>query len=310
MSLERSFTRCAIILLGILAMSSASQAQDWKGTGRLEGQVTDESGAPVAGVKVTANLPARGGGTTLTTNKKGRWALAGIASGEWEFDFEAPGYLTQKISIRLPSESTRLPIIKVTLEKGQAAPPPEVLEALDKAEEAYKQGRFAEARQEYDRLLALRPDLAPTIHQQIGFAYIQEKEYAKAVAELDLVLAAEPDNTLVRALAAQAAFEAKMPEKGKELIAGLDLSKITNPDVLFNLGAGFFNFGAMDQAIDYFTRALSVDPTYVDAYYRRALTYLGQGKNEEAKADFQKVVELAPEGEMASMSRKALEQIK
>ena len=53
-----------------------------------------------------------------------------------------------------------------------------------------------------------------------------------------------------------------------------------------------------------------MDPSHVDAYYRRALGYLGQGKTAEAKADFQKVVELQPDGEMATMAKKALEQIK
>jgi TolA-binding protein len=48
---------------------------------------------------------------------------------------------------------------------------------------------------------------------------------------------------------------------------------------------------------------------HVDAYYRRALASLGLGQTAEAKADLQKVIELQPEGEMATMAKKALGQL-
>ena len=83
-----------------------------------------------------------------------------------------------------------------------------------------------------------------------------------------------------------------------------------NPDVFFNMGVNFLNAGATDDAVAYFGKAIALDPRYVDGYYRRALGYLGQGKTAEARADFQKVIELQGDGEMAEMSRKALESLK
>jgi Tfp pilus assembly protein PilF len=156
----------------------------------------------------------------------------------------------------------------------------------------------------------MRPDLATTIHQQIGFSYIQEKQYAKGLDHLDKVLAADPANVQVRAIAAQAALEGRMMDRARDLLAGLDEAKITSPDVFFNMGVNFLNAGQIATAIEYFGKAIRVDPAYVDAYYRRALGHLGEGKTADAKADFQKVVELQPDSEMATMSRKALEQIK
>jgi tetratricopeptide (TPR) repeat protein len=298
----------AVGVLVVLAGASSLLAQDWRGIGRMEGVVTDEGGAPLAGVTVKADLPERGGGTTLKTDKKGRWVLGGIAAGAWNLDFEVDGYETKKIGVSLPGESVRLPLVKVSLTK--AGPPPELKEAAEKADAAYKAGRWEEARAEYEKLLAMRPDLAPTVNQQIGFSYIQEKQYAKGLEYLDRVLAADPGNTAVRAIAAQAALEAGMMDRAKELLAGLDESKVASPDVFFNMGVNFLNAGQVATAIDYFGKTIRVDPTYIDAYYRRALGYLGEGKAAEAKADFLKVVELQPDGEMAKMSRKALEQLK
>jgi tetratricopeptide (TPR) repeat protein len=123
------------------------------------------------------------------------------------------------------------------------------------------------------------------------------------------VIAAEPQNAQIRMIAAQAAFESKLVPRARELLAGLDETQIESPDVFFNLGVSFFNAGEIKDAVECFAKTILKDPTYVDAYYRRALAYLGLGQMPEAKADFQKVVELQAEGEMAAMAKKALEQL-
>jgi tetratricopeptide (TPR) repeat protein len=226
----------------------------------------------------------------------------------WNLDFAAPGYETKRVSVNLSGESARLQPVTVPLKKS--GPPPELKAAAEKADAAYKAGRYDEARAEYEKLLAMRPDLAAMINQQIGFSYVQEKQYAKAVEYLEKVVAADPANAQIRAIAAQAALEGRMLDKARTLLAGLDELKVTNPDIFFNMGVNFFNAGEVKDAIDYFGKTVKLDPAYVDAYYRRALAQLGLGQTAEARADFQKVVELQPDGEMATMSRKALDQLK
>ncbi len=302
-----------IPVLGALLVSVAPpriHAQDWRGAGRIEGVVTDEAGEPIAGATLKANCAERGGGTTIQSDKKGRWVLGGIVGCNWAFEVSASGYVTKQFPIRLPGESARLAPVKVPLKKAAPGVAPELRAAAAKADAAYKEGRFAEARAEYEKLIALRPDLAPTAYQQIGFSYVQEKQYDKAVEALEKVLAADPANAQIRAIAAQAALEGRMLDKARSLLSGLDEAQIQSPDVFFNMGINFFNAGEVKDAIAYFGKTVVRDPAYVDAYYRRALAYLGQGQMAEAKADFQKVVELQADGEMATMSKKALEQLK
>jgi tetratricopeptide (TPR) repeat protein len=305
-SIPRVLASClALLLAGALA-----SAQDWRGTGRIEGVVQDESGQPIVDATIKALCAERGGGTTIKSDKKGHFVLGGVVACNWAFDVEAAGYETRKISIRLPSESARMQPSKLTLKKAGPSASPELQAAAAKADAAYKEGRFADARAEYEKLLALRPDLAPTIYQQIGFSYVQEKQFAKAVESLEQVLATDPGNAAVRAIAAQAALEGKMIDKAKSLLAALDESLVQSADVFFNMGINFFNAGEAQEAISYFGKAIAKDPAHVDAYYRRALAYLGQGKSAEAKADLQKVVELQPDGEMGAAAKKALEQLK
>jgi tetratricopeptide (TPR) repeat protein len=296
--------------LAVLAASAAG-AQDWRGGGRVEGRVVGPDGAPVAGASVKLNNPGRGGGPTLKTDKKGKWVYLGLVAGNWNVDVEAPGYATRRVSFNLVSESAHLEPMEIRLEKSGPAPtPPEVLEAVKKADEAYKAGRFIEAQAEYEKLLALRPDLATTIHQQMGFSLIQMKKFPEALEHLQKVLDADPANAPIRIIAAQAALEGGMIDRGLALLKSLDESAIKAPDILFNVGVALINANRPEDAIVYFGKSVALDAAYADGYFRRGLAYLQMGKTAEAKADLKKFVELTPQGPEADLARKALEQLK
>ena len=298
-----------VAAVSLLAAGSAP-AQDWKGQARLEGKVLASDGTPIEGATVKLDNPGRGGGPTIKTDKKGKWAYLGLVAGHWNIDVNAAGYATKQAVIDLPSESARMNPIEIRLEKAGPPPtPPEVLDAVKKADEAYKAGRFADAQAEYEKLLALRPDLAVTIHQQMGFSLIQQKKYPEALEHLQKVLDADPANTQVRAIMAQAALEGGMTDRGLELLKGVDDASVKDPDVFFNIGVNLINANRPDDAIVYFGKAVTLDPAYADGYFRRGLAHLQRGRNAEAKADLKKFVELQPTGAQADLAKKALEQI-
>src|SRR5262249_34749226 len=106
--------RWVLAAAGIVLFAGPLPAQDWKGMGRFEGRVLDPDGKPVPDAVVKLELPSRGGGgTTLKTDKKGRWAVGGVASGRWNVDISAPGFADKKVSIDLPAESARLDPVEV-----------------------------------------------------------------------------------------------------------------------------------------------------------------------------------------------------
>ncbi|MDX1630844.1 MAG: tetratricopeptide repeat protein [Thermoanaerobaculia bacterium] len=79
-------------------------------------------------------------------------------------------------------------------------------------------------------------------------------------------------------------YMALMPEGAK-----------VSPETLLNTGIEAFNAGDLDKAIKFFDRAIQDNPDMADGYYYRGLAYLNQQKNAEAKSDFQKFMEMAPE---------------
>jgi tetratricopeptide (TPR) repeat protein len=288
-----------LVALGVPVLAVAQGA-------RLQGEVLDEEGQPIVGATVTLANPSVGPERALTTDEKGRWAVLGLEAGTWDIDFEAEGHLTQKISVSVNAFSNLQPI-KIRLER--AGPPPELLEAADKGDAAFEAGRYAEARQHYEALLNLRPELGATLHVRIARCFKEEGDFDKEVEHLAAALVADPDNHGVRTLLAMELLGSGEAERGLELLAAVDESRVASPDVFFNIGVTFLNQGEPGRAIEYFTKAVELDPTHTDGFYQRGLAYFGLQELAKARRDFQKVLELSPEGAQAETAQKILEQI-
>jgi tetratricopeptide (TPR) repeat protein len=109
---------------------------------------------------------------------------------------------------------------------------------------------------------------------------------------------------------AQEALKGGIIGRGLELLKGVDDSAVKDPNVYFNVAALLLNQQKTEEAIGYLSRAIALDPAYVDGYFQRGLAYVGLGRMAEAKADLQKVIELAPGSAQADTARKGLAQIK
>jgi tetratricopeptide (TPR) repeat protein len=63
----------------------------------------------------------------------------------------------------------------------------------------------------------------------------------------------------------------------------------------FYQGIEYTSQGNNDSAMDEFTKAIEIDPTYYFAYYNRALAYYRIGDLESSLMDYNKAVELQPD---------------
>ncbi len=61
-------------------------------------------------------------------------------------------------------------------------------------------------------------------------------------------------------------------------------------------GNEFYKQGRLDEAIEKYTEAIRVEPTFDAPYYRRGNAYAEQGKKAEAIADLEKFIPLSEEG--------------
>lgn len=110
----RRFTLLTAIVL--MVASFASVSAQVRGTGRLQGSVTDKStGKPIQGAVVTVSLAS---GSTLPiiskTDSHGRWSALGLIKGQWNIDIVAAGYQTTRGSATV-SEMQTMPALQTAM---------------------------------------------------------------------------------------------------------------------------------------------------------------------------------------------------
>jgi superkiller protein 3 len=115
-----------------------------------------------------------------------------------------------------------------------------------------KEKKLDEALTAFQRAAKLSPDTA-VIHYWVGMTYSYKRESEKAIAQFMKVLALEPDNYRANAMI------------GRSLLT--DRSKI-------------------DQAAEYFKKALSINPEYMDARFELGRIFAFKGDMKRSLSEF------------------------
>ena len=83
-----------VICIGLLALALASGAALAQSTGELAGRVTDESGAVLPGVTVTATQTDTGFSRTVVTDGEGAWVMPNMPTGPYRLEVSLQGFRT------------------------------------------------------------------------------------------------------------------------------------------------------------------------------------------------------------------------
>jgi Flp pilus assembly protein TadD len=305
-------------LVALLAETAPAAAQDWKGKARLDGKVVNEKGEPIAKAQLVFRFKGRDG-PTVVTDAKGRFAYYGFASGDWDIDVSAPGYMTRKTSITL-SELTRIPPMESKLETQPEAPPAaapgvpkdtkaEIIPIVEHGNALLEQKDYAGARAEYEKALAAVPD-NPIILRAVARTYYGEKRLDDAIATLKKAVEKDPEDKDTILLLANLEIEKGNVEEGKALLEKVPPESIKDPGVFLNVGIVLLNKKNASGAWEQFDRAVKLKPDDADAYFYRGLAALQLKKKAEAKGDLEKYLQLDPNGSQAGDAKELLKSIK
>jgi hypothetical protein len=243
-----------IALAAATALATAVPAQDWKGRARMDGRVTDATGAPLKEATVSVESLTRTGGPVVTTDATGTWVVDGIAAGSWVVEVTAPGYRPQRIGVHLPHESAWLAPLEVQLRRLAPSAP-------------------------------ATPSSSPPVPDPTEPGGEGDPHELRAVLEAGRV------------------------EQARALLASLGDDVPGDADTLVAAGALFLAAGEAADALIVLDRAVERDPTHADARFRRALALLALGRTGAARADFETLLTLSPEGRWAGKARLALEEL-
>lgn len=317
----RKFSTVVAAVL-MLAMSVPAFAQV-RGKGRLQGTVVDkETGKPVAGATISINIAD---GSTkpivVKSNSNGKWSALGMINGAWNVDIDAAGYQPGRYGPVAISELQMLPQMRLELQKlvvEEKAPEPvasepsipqEVVDAVNLGQELMAAEKYKEAVVEFEKALPVLADNM-ALKQVAAQAYYKAGDLKNAIAQLDAVTAADPSNSGIALLLTNLYLEDGQLDKGRALLAALPPDAISDPTVYVNIGILFMNKENAAEAATYFSKAVDLDMTQAASYYYRGLAYLQSKDTKKAKADFEKVLSLAPDSAEGRDAKELLDSMK
>ncbi len=309
--------RVVLIFIAVVVVLAASPAtaQDWSGSGRVKGTVTNTDGDPIAGAQVSYRMldDRESGPSPMVTNKKGKFSMLGLKGGLWVVQVEAEGYFPWISPEPVSVLSTGIsPVVEAVLKPL----PKEALVAQGRAaanaylkagDDLLNSGDPAGARAEYDRALELLDESDfPVIYVAIANSYMTEGNMTAAEEQADLALAI--DENWVEAIKIKCAIAAAEGRLGdaEALLAMIPEDEVVHQNTLINIGLAHFNNGEMEEARSFLDRTIRDYPEIGLVYYFRGLTNLNLNDLETAKADFELFLELEPDSDQAEAAREYL----
>lgn len=311
---KAALSTCLVLLVLVAGLwALGAEAQDWAGRGRLQGMIKDPEGQPVEGAKITLTLNDKGPAPILT-DKKGRWSMLGLATGNWTIVIEKEGFKTSEGAAKVISEGVGPTTpIQITLnyipkEVAQAEQGPDPNAMIERGNALMLEQRWADARAEFQNAIAAieDPTIHPAILRGISRTYHEEGNSAQALKTLQDILAVAPEDQETLKLVVTLLMADGKEEEAKTYQARIVGEFKVDPNSLLNLGIQHYNAGRIAEASTYFERVVAENPEQPEGYYYRALVYLNQGKNEEAKADLQKLLAIAPDHPKAAEAKEFL----
>lgn len=274
--------------------------------GGLRGRVVDPDGEPLAGVAVTLSfLGGVNRAVSFQSDEQGNFVRMGVRLGEYRLELGREGFAPHEETVRIrPGAPTR--VGEITLNPrapapGAATAPPPGSANLLAGQEALANGDYEAAVAAFRAEAMERADSSEA-HRLLGIAlrFLGRADEARIALER----ATELDPASALAWTAVADLEAGL-QRWAATVAALETALGLDPesrDLLFRLGGALLNAGEFDRAAE----VLGALPDDAEAQYQLGMIALNRGRNEEAVAHLERVLELDPEGPAAELARRML----
>jgi tetratricopeptide (TPR) repeat protein len=256
---------------------------------------------------------------TTTTDDKGVWKFSGLPSGYVKIEVSAPGFIPTSKNVEV-SQININPQIILHLKKAEEfiGQDEDSSGIFEEGNVLFEQGKYDEAIASYQDFLEKNPN-AYQVRFNIGNCYREKNDLDSAQQEFEAVLEKAnmevgPDALKVQAKALAAIGELYVIkddiEKAREYFAQ-SLERNSQDEILaYNVGEILFSNAKMDEALEYFTMAATIKPTWADAFLKLGYVHLNKTEYDKAKENFKKFLELDPDHPQAQSVKSILDYLK
>jgi Flp pilus assembly protein TadD len=153
----------------------------------------------------------------------------------------------------------------------------------------------------------------PQIYQLEGFiarTYAAENNIPKALEHLKVNLEKEPNNVDLKLFQAELLMESGDKAGANAILSAIDIKEVKDPYTFVNQAINLINEKKGAEAVELLNKLITQFPTTNELYYYRGRAYVASDKLDEARADLEKFVSLAPNAKETADAKKILEQIK
>ncbi len=189
-------------------------------------------------------------------------------------------------------------------------------ESYDKGVRYAIQGKFKEAKEEFERALKIDQFFIPAkeslkiieavidqkiksktaIHFFKGETYYNKGQWGEAISEYNKAIEINPrfaeayNNRGISFAQGKGQYDQAISDFDKAIEINSKFAEAYN-----NRGISYFNKGQYDQAISDYDKAIEINPRHAEAYYKRGLVYAQvKGQYDQAISDFDKAIEINP----------------
>lgn len=302
----KSLIALAIVFLSVVVYAGTS-------AGLLEFIITDESGKPIEGVKISiTGKKGTSFSKELLTDEEGKAKIT-VPFSTYKAVIEKKGYMQLVKSLKpnvgaRKKEKITMITVKEAVDQGkmEVSPEGQGIDAYNSAVELIKAGENDEAVILLEKAISLKPDIAPA-YFNLGRLYLINGDLDKAEKSLLKALELNPDLNPAYAMLADV-YEKKGDEinHGKYMKIAEDKGAVSGA-AYYNQAVEAINAGDMAKAKPLLEKCIEIDKEFSDAYYQLGIIYINEGNNDKCVEFLKKYLEIDPTGSNADAAKAIVE---
>jgi Flp pilus assembly protein TadD len=285
----------ALLAGGLAVCLALASSEAFAQSGSARGKVVDDKGQGVPEAKVIIEFQ---GGVNrkyeTKTNKKGEYIQVGMPPGQYKFTANKEGFSPTFVETKVNlGDATQIPDIQIRPGAPAGGGTADVVHnQFKQALDLTQAGKLDEAEAAYKEILAKSPNI-PEVYQNLGYVYVQKKDWPNAVAAYEKALELRPSPELSNALA-RVYQESGQTDKAVALMQKAAGDNPADAKAQFNMGVFNLNAGKSEEAIKAFQAAIAADPAMADAYFHLGTLMVGQNKIPDAVQYLEKFLSMNP----------------
>ena len=316
---ERAYLGMATLLMagGFLPAAGRAQANN-----SIQGQIRTSTGGELPSrIMVKLEVAENVAVDQQMVGTTGKFQFLNLKDQFYRITVTAEGYETATAQVDMGYYASRFPTIFLTPLGSKKTPPPPPESTTDlaaprKARKEYDQGHealkakdYAGARQHFEKAIAIDPCYARAL-TEMGVVLTLQNELASAESSFQKSM--HCDGGFLEAYLQMGILldiEKKYPEGEAVLKDALRMAP-SDWQPYYRLGAVYHHAGSYKEAQDEYLKAQSLSAAVpAEIHLRLADTYLKQEQYDQAYAEMQNYLRVAPDGPLADQTRSMLQQV-